>query len=418
MTDKQVPANPANKEETQIIVPSVGESVHEGLVHRWLKNQGDYVQLDEVLVELETDKATVEIVAEADGVLNIKKQAGSKVTVGETIATIAVGSKPPASKPATDKTAEQANKQTPPPATESEASPAPSKTQASSKPLPPSETLSPAVKRMLAESPNINVEQVAGSGKDGRILKQDLQQTQSASAPNADSTTRRVPMSMVRQRIASRLVAAKNATAMLTTFNEINMEEVIAYRRQYKDAFTDKHGVSLGFMGFFALACTEALREFPQLNAFVIEDEIEYHDHVNLGVAVSTPRGLLVPVIKNAQNMTLVDMELQIAAFAQKARDGKITVADMEGGTFTVSNGGVFGSLLSTPILNPPQSGILGMHKIEKRPIVANDAIKIASMMYVALSYDHRIADGKEAVGCLKRIKELVETPARLLMRV
>ena len=375
-----------------------------------------------VLVELETDKATVEIVAEADGILNIKKQAGSKVTVGETIATIAVGSKPPARKPATDKkTVEQEAIQpdaSPSPASE----PVSSKTQANSRSLPPSETLSPAVKRMLAESPDINVDQVVGSGKDGRILKQDLhpQQTQNitTSAPNTDSTTRRVPMSMVRQRIASRLVAAKNATAMLTTFNEINMDEVIAYRRRYKDAFADKHGVSLGFMGFFALACTEALREFPQLNAFVIDDEIEYHDHVNLGVAVSTPRGLLVPVIKNAQNMTLVDMELQIAAFAQKARDGKITVADMEGGTFTVSNGGVFGSLLSTPILNPPQSGILGMHKIEKRPIVANDAIKIASMMYVALSYDHRIADGKEAVGCLKRIKELVETPARLLMRI
>ena len=396
----------SQQEEKDIVVPSVGESVHEGLVHRWMKNQGDYVQLDEILVELETDKATVEIVADVAGFLNIKKQAGDKVAVGETIATIKAASEPEATSKQTETETETASQ--------------------SNKALPPTATLSPAVKRMLAESPDINIDQIAGSGKDGRLLKQDVSAAQSTSptTPSMQTTTnnaetaRRVPMSMVRQRIASRLVAAKNATAMLTTFNEINMEQVIAYRRQYKDAFNDKHGVSLGFMGFFALACTEALREFPQLNAFVIGDEIEYHDHVNLGVAVSTERGLLVPVIKNAQNMSLVDMELQINAFAQKAREGKITVADMESGTFTVSNGGVFGSLLSTPILNPPQSGILGMHKIEKRPIVIDDAIKIAAMMYVALSYDHRIADGKEAVGCLKRIKELVETPARLLMRI
>ena len=395
---------------TEIKVPSVGESVREGMIHRWLKNDGELVQIDDVLVELETDKATVEIVAENSGILSIKRQAGDKVAVGEVIAVVSESSAIPASPPQQKQASLPAKKQ-----------------------QDQSKHLSPAVRRLVNEQ-NINPEEVQGTGKDARLLKQDVvANTQTAGSPSkqphkdkvteassvsAQASTRREPMSMVRRRIASRLVAAQNETAMLTTFNEINMEQVIAYRRAYKDAFSKKYGISLGFMGFFAAACSDALQEYPQLNAFVIDDEIEYHDHVNLGVAVSTERGLLVPVIKGAEHLSLVEIELQISAFAQKAREGKITIADMEGGTFTVSNGGVFGSLLSTPILNPPQSGILGMHKIEKRPVVVDDEIKIASMMYVALSYDHRIADGKEAVGCLKRVKELVETPARLVMKI
>ncbi|MDE3270257.1 MAG: 2-oxo acid dehydrogenase subunit E2, partial [Pseudomonadota bacterium] len=327
--DKQPPS-----QQRQVVVPAVGESVHEGLVQRWLKEQGDYVRLDETLVELETDKATVEIVADVAGILNIQKPAGTKVTVGETLATITAAPEPTDSESVASEPTASKPQSSPSTTTSEPAAHSPTDASETSAAHDARGKLSPAVRRMLAESPEIDLNARTGSGKDGRLLKQDLtasRQEHAASGVQSNvvtttanqdtaSTTRREPMSMVRRRIASRLVAAKNATAMLTTFNEINMAQVIAYRQQYKESFKDKHGVTLGFMGFFALACTEALREFPPLNAFVIEDEIEYHDHVNLGVAVSTDRGLLVPVIKQAQNMSLVDMELQIAAFAQIAR--------------------------------------------------------------------------------------------------
>ena len=445
-----------------IVVPSVGESVREGMVHKWLKQDGEQVETDEVLVELETDKATVEVVAENRGVLNIIKQAGETVTVGEALATIDDSS-------------------------------------ADSLPLASSK-LSPAVRRVVAEQ-QLDPTQVQGTGKDGRLLKQDVlavpltpeseeraskrtlptredslpedeeraskralptredslpeceeraskralptredslpeceeraskRALQKAallssgcaadSLPLSSSGERRVPMSMLRRRIAERLVAAQNETAMLTTFNEIDLRAVIACRQRYKDAFIRKHDINLGFMGFFCLACTQALQAFPALNAFIENNDVIYHDYVNMGIAVSTPRGLVVPVIKRIETLSLHAIEAHVAAYASKAREGKISLDDMQGGTFTISNGGVFGSLLSTPILNPPQSGILGMHRISKRPIVDdNDQIIVAPMMYVALSYDHRIADGKQAVGFLVRVKELLEDPTRFLLKV
>ena len=405
-----------------IVVPSVGESVREGMIHKWLKQDGEQVKTDDMLVELETDKATVEVVAENSGVLKIIKQEGETVTIGEVLATIddsATISPPPAKK----------SSKPPPKKAKSQPTPA-SKTESNPK-------LSPAVRRVVTEN-QLDPTQLQGRGKDGRLLKQDvLEATTSTSpshgdslplsrstapepaAPTTTSGERRVPMSMLRRRIAERLVAAQNETAMLTTFNEINLHEVITCRQRYKDAFARKHDINLGFMGFFCLACTQALQEFPELNAFVDINDVIYHDYVNMGIAVSTPRGLVVPVIKHIETLPLHAIEAQIAALATKAREGKISVDDMQGGTFTISNGGVFGSLLSTPILNPPQSGILGMHKIAKRPIVdANDQIIVAPMMYVALSYDHRIADGKQAVGFLVRVKELLEDPTRFLLEV
>ena len=396
-----------------IVVPSVGESVREGMVHRWLKQDGEQVETDEVLVELETDKATVEVVAESRGVLNIIKQAGETVTIGEVLATIDDSAAPaPKKRKAKNKEPQASEPKTAEP-------------KASAK-------LSPAVRRIVAEQ-QLDPAQVKGAGKDGRLLKQDVLAASSANGDARDTSTgsedslpphsatgeRRVPMSMLRRRIAERLVAAQNDTAMLTTFNEINLQTVITCRQRYKDVFMRKHDINLGFMGFFCVACAQALRAYPELNAFVDGNDIIYHDYVNMGIAVSTPRGLVVPVIKNIETLPLHSIEAQIAAFAAKAREGKISVEDMQGGTFTISNGGVFGSLLSTPILNPPQSGILGMHKISKRPIVdADDAIVVAPMMYVALSYDHRIADGKQAVGFLVRVKELLEDPTRFLLEV
>ena len=424
-----------------IVVPSVGESVREGMVHRWLKQDGEQVQSDDVLVELETDKATVEVVAENNGVLNIIKQAGETVTIGEVLATIDDSA-------ATQKTHKKTT--------------APEKTKPTSA-TKPDPKLSPAVRRIVTEN-KLDPTQIPGTGKDGRLLKQDVltsgdslplsasqdssplsaSQDSSPLSASQDSSPlsrsipaepkptpatsqpissipheRRVPMSMLRRRIATRLVAAQNETAMLTTFNEVNLNVVMNCRQRYKETFKRKYDVNLGFMGFFCRACTQALQEFPELNAFVEGDDIIYHDYVNMGIAVSTPRGLVVPVIKNANTMALHEIETQIAAFATKARAGKINVDDMQGGTFTISNGGVFGSLLSTPILNPPQSGILGMHKINKRPIVDdNNQITIAPMMYLALSYDHRIADGKQAVGFLVQVKELLEDPTRFLLKV
>ena len=405
-----------------IVVPSVGESVREGMVHRWLKQDGEHVQSDEVLVELETDKATVEVTAENSGMLNIIKQAGATVTIGEVLGTIDTSATPAAAK--------KPNKEASPP-------------EKTTEPATTDPKLSPAVHRIVTEN-KLDPTQIQGTGKDGRLLKQDALAAAQGSSPSrstsgdslplssstpTEPTTskpissipheRRVPMSMLRRRIATRLVAAQNETAMLTTFNEVNLNVVMNCRQRYKETFKRKYDVNLGFMGFFCRACTQALQEFPELNAFVEGDDIIYHDYVNMGIAVSTPRGLVVPVIKNAHTMALHEIETQITTFATKARDGKISVDDMQGGTFTISNGGVFGSLLSTPILNPPQSGILGMHKIIKRPIVDdNNQITIAPMMYLALSYDHRIADGKQAVGFLVQVKELLEDPSRFLLKV
>ena len=412
-------------------VPSVGESVKEGMIHRWHVKNGDYVARDQVLVELETDKATVEVVAEAAGVVTLGRKQGDTVAVGEVIASIDTSAAKPAggTSAAAPAPVVAAPAVSAPPA----AAPAPAAARVEA-----SQTMSPAVRRIVAET-GINPASVEGTGRGGRLTKGDVlaataggaqaaAPAPSAKAPSAPiapaarplgtRTERREPMSMLRRRIAERLVEAQSTAAILTTFNEIDMSAVMSLRSQYKDAFKEKYGVSLGFMGIFVKSVIEALKAFPAINGWIEGNEIVYHDYYDIGVAVSGDRGLVVPVVRNADHLSLAETEAAIGAYAKRARDGKITVDELTGGTFTVSNGGVFGSLMSTPILNPPQSGILGMHKIQERPVVVNGQIVIRPMMYVALSYDHRIVDGREAVQFLVKVKECVEDPARILLGV
>lgn len=405
-------------------VPAVGESVQEAMIHKWLKASGDIVKMDDVLMELETDKATVEVTATAAGRLETLKKEGETVAIGETIARI-----DPA-QASTNAAPTEAKPSMPPPPKGS-----PTVAVGVSGTTAP---LSPAVKRLVTEN-NLNPSEIAASGKGGRLTKGDVLEHLSGPAPvpvpapqvkapdiklptpRAVSTgraERREPMSMLRRRVAERLKQAQNTAAMLTTFNEVNMQPVMDLRKQYKDAFQKRHGVGLGFMSFFVKATIEALREFPQINGWIEQNEIVYHDYFDIGVAVSGDRGLVVPVIRDAENLSMAEIEQTIAYFGSRAREGKISVDEMTGGTFTISNGGVFGSLLSTPILNPPQSAILGMHKIEERPIALNGQVVIRPMMYLALSYDHRIVDGREAVQFLVKIKETVEDPTRLLLGV
>ncbi|MEY4631192.1 MAG: 2-oxoglutarate dehydrogenase complex dihydrolipoyllysine-residue succinyltransferase [Pseudomonadota bacterium] len=406
-------------------VPSVGESVKEGMIHKWHVKSGDYVNRDQVLVELETDKATVEVVAEAAGVIQVGKKQGDMVAVGEVIASIDTAAAKPAGGAASA------------PASAPAASPAPAP---AAKPVAvapaahaPADSFSPAVRRIVAET-GVDTSKVAGSGRDGRLTKGDVLGAASgapAAAPAARAPTpaapsvpagsrgeRREPMSMLRRRIAERLVQAQSTAAILTTFNEIDMTAVMALRAQYKDSFKEKYGISLGFMSFFVKGVIEGLRAFPAINGWIEGNDIVYHDYFDIGVAVSSDRGLVVPVVRNADRLSFAEMEMAIGNFAKRARDGKITVDELTGGTFTVSNGGVFGSLMSTPILNPPQSGILGMHKIQERPVVVNGQVVVRPMMYVALSYDHRIVDGREAVQFLVKVKECVEDPTRILIGV
>lgn len=407
-----------------IKVPTVGESITEATIGSWQKKSGDYVKRDEVLLMLETDKASVEVVAEAAGVLNITAQAGETVAIGATVGSIDTSAQPSAS--ATEKPA-PASKPSPSPAPQSAPSASPKAAQAGDKPL------SPAVRRVVEEN-NLNVSGMTGTGKDGRLTKGDVLDLQPGSSPNLavreERSTpapaapqrigeiERVPMTTIRKKIAERLVSAQQTAAILTTFNEIDMTALMELRAKYKDAFEKKHKVKLGFMGFFVKACIQALKEFPAVNASIEGTDILYKNFYNIGIAVSAPKGLVVPVIKNADMLSLAEIEETIRIFGEKAKSGKITVDDMADGTFTVSNGGVFGSMMSTPILNPPQSGILGMHKIEKRPVVINDEIVIRQMMYVALSYDHRMIDGRESVSFLVRVKECLEDPARLIMEI
>lgn len=406
--------------------PAVGESVTEGAVYRWHKKDGEYINRDDVLLEVETDKATVEIVAEASGKLSIKKKEGETVAVGEVLATLDTeakgGEAPKAQEPAKAAPAPAAAK-----------APAAPAGQAGDKPL------SPAVQRMAHEH-QIDTAKVEGTGRDGRITKTDMVNALDGNAgkpaapaaasaaakapaakaptPSGQRTERREKMTRIRSKIAERLVAAQHNAAMLTTFNEVDMSKLMDLRTQYKDKFKEVHGVNLGFMSFFVKAAVEALKAHPAINGWIEGDEIVYHDYYDIGVAVSTERGLMVPVVRDCDKMSFADIEKAIVNYSVKARDGKISLDDLSGGTFTVSNGGVFGSLLSTPILNPPQSAILGMHKTEKRPVVVNDQIVIRPMMYLAMSYDHRIVDGKEAVGFLVKIKDAIEDPARLLLGV
>jgi len=420
---------------TEIKVPVLGESVVEATVSQWMKAKGDAVQADEPIVELETDKVTLEVPSPVAGVLeDIVAAEGSTVGVDALLAVVAEGkaaAAQPASAPAKD---------TSTPAVAEPAAPAAPATPAPAAPSAPAigaaMTLSPAV-RKLVEEHQLNPAAIRATGKDGRLTKADVKAAidnggaRNAAAPASaapvsapavarpdDPREERVPMSRLRRIIASRLKDAQNTAAMLTTFNEVDMSAVMALRSEYKDEFEKNHGARLGFMGFFVKAVITALTEFPAVNAEIHGDDIIYKNFYNIGVAVGTPQGLVVPVLKDAQHMGLADIESTIGEFGQKARDGKLGPADMAGGTFTISNGGVYGSLMSTPILNPPQSGILGMHKIQKRPVAIGNSVEIRPMMYLALSYDHRIIDGREAVSFLVRVKESIEDPRRLLLGV
>ena len=398
----------------EIKVPSVGESVTEGRVARWLKADGAAVKVDEVVCELETDKATAEVAAPATGVLRHGAKEGDTVAIGATIGRIDESASTTAQVPALPK------------------SPASADT-----PRIPVQALSPAARR-VAEEEGVDPARVAGTGRDGRIIKEDVYgakaQPPALPTPRPDAPAKtpvpaavpdsasrretRTKMTGIRLRIAARLVESQQTTATLTTFNEADLSAIVALRDQYKDKFKEKHAVGLGFMSFFVKAVVEALKAFPAVNARIDGADLVHQHFYDVGVAVSTDRGLMVPILRDADRLSFAEIEKTIAALAAKARDGKINVADLQGGTFTITNGGVFGSLLSTPILNPPQAAILGMHTIQKRPVAINDQVVIRPMMYLALSYDHRVIDGREAVQFLVRVKDGVESPERLMLNL
>lgn len=410
-------------------VPAVGESITEAVIGSWTKKSGEFVKMNEVIMLLETDKASVEVIAEKDGVLTINAQAGDTVKIGATVGSIDTDAKAPASAEAAVPAKAAAPTQ-----------PAAGATSGGGKPTHPELQAhqSPAVQRVVNER-GLDVSNVQGTGLGGRLTKGDvLNAPASAPAPSAPAAKapaaptvtpvprgpskqgdiQRVKMTSIRKKIAEKLVAAQHNAAILTTFNEIDMTNVIEIRNKYKDKFKEKYGVNLGFNGFFVKASIEALKTIPQVNAWIVGDEIEFHNYYNIGIAVSTERGLMVPNIKDADNLSVAGVELAIRDLATKGRDGKISIDDLSNGTFSITNGGVFGSLLSTPILNAPQSAILGLHKIQERPVAINGKVEIRQMMYVALSYDHRIIDGKEAVTFLVKIKECVENPERLLLEI
>lgn len=389
-------------------VPAVGESINEVTISTWLKKDGDYVKLDEVIAEVESDKATFELPAEANGILRIVANEKTTLAIGGLICKIEVAEGAPAGSTA--------------------AAPAPTTTASAAAPASyAAGHASPAAGKILDEK-GIPASQVTGTGVGGRITKEDAAKAQPATKeikPAAVSpgvpgarTERREKMTSLRKTIARRLVAVKNETAMLTTFNEVDMKPVMDLRTRYKDTFKEKYGVGLGFMSFFAKAVCAALQQFPAVNASIDGDEIVYHDFCDISIAVSTPRGLVVPVIRNAELLSMHQIESEVVRLAARGRDGKLTIDEMTGGTFSITNGGVFGSMLSTPIVNPPQSAILGMHNIVERPVVKNGEVVVRPIMYVALSYDHRIVDGRESVSFLVKVKELLEDPARLLLGV
>ncbi|MDO8290972.1 MAG: 2-oxoglutarate dehydrogenase complex dihydrolipoyllysine-residue succinyltransferase [Parvibaculum sp.] len=409
---------------TEVKVPALGESVTEATVAQWFKKPGDQVTVDEPLVELETDKVTVEVPAPASGVLSeLLIESGTTVEIGAILATIGEGTgKVSAGKPAPKK---------------AEIAPAPAPAPVAAKPVAtppapvaaavavPASAQAPAVRRLVEEN-NLDASKIAGTGRDGRVTKGDAMAAAAAPAPAAPLAVRapveqsareeRVKMTRLRKTIATRLKEAQNTAAMLTTFNEVDMSAIMALRNEYKAVFEKKHGVRVGFMGFFVKACVAALKEIPAVNGLIDGDDIVYKNYYNIGVAVGTDKGLVVPVLKEAQDYSFADIEKAINDFGKRARDGALKLEELQGGTFTISNGGVYGSLMSTPILNAPQSGVLGMHKIQDRPMVVGGQIVVRPMMYLALSYDHRIVDGKEAVTFLVRVKETLEDPQRLLL--
>ena len=384
-------------------VPSPGESISEVEIAEWLVSDGDYVEKDQTIAEVDSDKATLELPAEESGIITLKAEEGDAIAVGAVVCHIDTAAAKPSGQDA---------KPAPAKATVSQAAatPAPAQTNYATG------TASPAARKIIAEK-GIDTTAISGTGRDGRITKEDtINAVPSMGTPAGDRPTSRKKMSMLRRKVAERLVAAKNETAMLTTFNEVNMAPIFALRAEHKEAFKAKHEVGLGFMSFFTKAVVRALKEFPDVNSMIDGNEQILHDYCDISVAVSGPKGLMVPVVRNAEAMSFKDVETEIKRLAIRARDGQITVDEMTGGTFTISNGGVFGSMLSTPIINPPQSAILGMHNILQRPIAVDGKVEIHPMMYVALSYDHRIIDGRESVGFLVAVKEALEDPVALLM--
>jgi 2-oxoglutarate dehydrogenase E2 component (dihydrolipoamide succinyltransferase) len=419
------PAAPADGKTIDVVVPAVGESISEVTIASWSKKDGDTVKMDEVICELESDKATFELPSPESGVLTIVAQAGQVVPIGGVVAKIAIGSAGTAPAASSEK----------PVAQESAATPAASNSYAAGHP-------SPVAAKVLAEK-GIDPASVQGTGVGGRIMKEDaLKATPTPAQPTVPATpptpvaepkapastpvssgvegriSRREKMTSLRKTIARRLVAVKQETAMLTTFNEVDMKPIMDLRAKYKDKFKEVHGVGLGFMSFFTKACAIALKDFPVVNAYIDGDEIVYNDYADIAIAVSAPRGLVVPVIRNAEKLSFAGIEAEVVRLAGKARDNKLTIEEMTGGTFTITNGGIFGSMLSTPIINAPQSAILGMHNIVERPVVVNGEIVVRPIMYVALSYDHRTIDGKDSVSFLVRVKQLLEDPSRILLGV
>lgn len=394
-------------------VPSPGESITEVEIAQWLVEDGDYVEKDQPIAEVDSDKATLELPAEESGIITLKAEEGDTVAVGDVVCLIDTDAKKPEGSKATPETAKKEAEKEVVKETKAEA-PAkqePTKTYASG-------TASPAAKKVLAEK-GIDPKTIKGTGRDGRITKEDaINAVPSMGTPPEYGvrTSSRKKMSMLRRKVAQRLVKVKNETAMLTTFNEVNMQPIFDLRKQYKETFKAKHGVSLGFMSFFTKAVVRALKLYPDVNSMIDGDYKVIFDFIDISIAVSGPKGLMVPVIRNAENLTFRGIEQEVKRLAIRAREGQITVDEMTGGTFTITNGGVFGSMLSTPIINPPQSAILGMHNIVQRPMAVNGQVVIQPIMYVALSYDHRIIDGRESVGFLVAVKEALENPVEILM--
>jgi len=405
----------------EILVPDLPESVADATVATWHKKPGDSVSRDEVLVEIETDKVVLEVPASADGILEaVLEDEGATVTSRQILGRLKEGN--------------SGGKETAAKAESNESTPA--QRQTASLEEESNDALSPAVRRLIAEN-NLDASQIKGTGVGGRLTREDVEKhlakkadggkaapasaPAAAAAPQAavaNRSEKRVPMTRLRKRVAERLLEAKNSTAMLTTFNEINMKPIMDLRKQYGDAFEKRHGVRLGFMSFYIKAVVEALKRFPEVNASIDGEDVVYHNYFDVSIAVSTPRGLVTPVLKDVDALSMADIEKKIKELAVKGRDGKLTVEELTGGNFTITNGGVFGSLMSTPIINPPQSAILGMHAIKERPMAVNGQVVILPMMYLALSYDHRLIDGRESVGYLVAVKEMLEDPARLLLDV
>ena len=382
-------------------IPSPGESISEVEIAQWLVADGEYVEKDQIIAEIDSDKATLELPAEESGVITLKAEEGDVVEVGQVVCHIDTSAKGSTKQKSTELVQKTEEK---PENTEKEVD-------------LKSEILSPAA-RKIAEEKNIDTNQIKGTGKAGRITKQDvlLGKPAMGNYSNSSRSESRNKLSMLRRKVAERLVTVKNETAMLTTFNEVDMSAIFELRKKYKEKFKEKHGVNLGFMSFFTLASVRALKEFPAVNSMIDGAEMISYNYCDISIAVSGPKGLMVPVIRSAEELNFKGAELEVKRLAERARDGQITVDEMTGGTFTISNGGVFGSMLSTPIINPPQSAILGMHNIVERPIAVNGKVEIRPVMYLALSYDHRIIDGRESVGFLVHIKEALENPAEILM--